>query len=247
MDMAIEQAHVVELEHLTKKLRWYRWGIILVTAIIMTACLWRLKESFQSITQAGPIQEEYTRALRQNLERDVIPRVRSEVTETITELQPTLTQAMSKLKDQLPELSQTAEEQMKALQVELPARGEKVLNRSFSVILTQRNGMIRKMYPNVTEDQLNLLVLNLGEEGRQQLIQANQELFSPHQAKLNSILKHMNTIRQQEERNVKGITPDWTMAVLLLDILREDLKTQQKGGAPTQPEITASLSPIPSS
>jgi hypothetical protein len=225
VDGSRERSRIVELESLNNQMRWWRWGATLFMVVFLTLCIWQLNHSVRGLTNPGPDQDQFVQSLNTSLQTDTIPNLESEATATLTEVQPEIRVAVLKLKDKVPDLAQAAEDQVRLLQKDLPAKGEEILNKKFATILTSREDTIKKLYPNVTPDQLNALVTNLSQHARTQITEANSDLFGPHQAKLQSILASMDTIRSQEAVTVKNDQPDWEMGVLLLDVFRDDLDT----------------------
>lgn len=228
VDSNRERSRIVELESLNNQMRWWRWGATAFIAVFLMFCIWQINHSVRGLTDSGPTQDQFVQNLNTSLQTDTIPALESEATSTLTEIQPEMRTAVMKLKDKVPDLAQAAEDQVRMLQKDLPAKGEDILNKKFSTLLTSREDQIKKMYPNVTPDQLNQLVTNLSQHGRAQIVEANAELFGPHQAKLQSILASMDTIRTQEASKVKNDQPEWEMGVLLLDVFRDDLNTLVK-------------------
>ncbi|HEY3782873.1 MAG TPA: hypothetical protein VGL56_17450 [Fimbriimonadaceae bacterium] len=198
-----------------------------------------LNGSVKALTNSGPQQDEYVQNLKDGMNSSVMPRLRSAFAETITEVQPEIKQSFSKLGKRLPEVTSVAKNQLQALETDLPTKGEAVLNQSFRTIITGKQSAIHQMYPDLTDDQLKTLVSNLANEGEIQARAANQDLFAPHQAKLNDILSNIEKIKTQEAANVKHIEPSWDMAILLLDILREDIKSQEPVNNPTIAKVAS--------
>jgi hypothetical protein len=195
--------------------------------------LYTLNHSVRALTEAGEQQQEFVDHFKDGMNTNIVPRLRGAVAETITEVQPEIKQSFDKLGKRLPEVTAVAKQQMIALETDLPAKGEAILNQSFKNIITGKESAIHAMYPDLTDGQLKTLVTNLANEGQKQAAAANQELFAPHQAKLNSILANIEKIKTQEAPNVKNAGPTWDMGILLLDILREDVKSQQPANSST--------------
>jgi hypothetical protein len=231
VDATRERSRVRELDSLNSQMQWWRWGTTIVITLFLIGCLIELNSSVHGLINPGPIQDEFVQDVNTSLQTDTVPTLEHEATETLTEIQPEVQTSVLKLKGRVPELAQAAEDQVHILQTDLPAKSEAILNKRFALLISSRESKIRSMYPEVTPDQLRLLVTNLSTHVQAQITSSSNDLFSAHEAKLQSILASMNTIKSQEAGNVKNEQPDWEMGVLLLDVFRDDLQslsTQQK-------------------
>jgi hypothetical protein len=209
-----------------------------------------LNSSVRGLTNPGPTQDQFVQNVNASLQTDTVPMLEHEASATITEIQPEVKASILKLRDQVPDLAQATEDQVRLLQKDLPEKGEAVLNRRFATLVTSREASIRKMYPEVTDAQFKALLTTLTDHARTQLIDVNTTLFAPHQAKVQSILASMDTIKSQEAANVKNDQPDWEMGVLLLDVFRDDLTNlahsdskspSSKSPAPAHPAATVAM------
>lgn len=237
MEEGTESRKIAEIRRMRFELRIWRWCLFGWTLVLVIGCLLYLRARTNALAQEGPEQEQFVTELQQNLDHDVVPHLQNAAGETLTELQPEVRNSITKLKDHLPELTELGREQFDMLRTELPKRGEAVLNESFNTILTQREGTIRKAYPNVTDDQLRLFVTNFGEMAKEELTNENQALFAPHQKRLMNIMDSMEAIKKQEYESTKKIEPSWDMAILLLDIFRDDLKKLQSSPSKSNPNM----------
>ncbi len=237
-----EKLRIAELESLNNQMRWWRWGAFGFNLIFLVGTILVLNNSVRGLSSPGPTQDAFVQDLNSSLQTSTMPNLESEATETLTEIQPEIQTSVLKLKDKVPDLAQASEDQLRLLQQDLPKKGEEILNKRFKSVLTSHEAVIKKVAPDVTEEQLRGLVTNLSDHARAQITQANNDLFGPHQAKIQSILASMDTIRSQESTNVKNEQPDWEMGVLLLDVFRDDLQSLSKSkSAPTSVKQTASL------
>lgn len=228
MDASTELARIHELETWRHKTQLVRWTVLVVTLAVVVWSVLVLKNSADDLVTKGQAQDEYVAALKTNLDHAVIPRLQSEASETISEIQPEITTAVQKLGPRVPDVTAVARQQLGILQTDLPQRGEKVLDKSLNSVINSQEQSIRQMYPDVTDAQMRTLVQNLTGEAHAQLVAANNELFAPHQQHLRSILANLRTIEKEEAPHVNKIPPSWDMAILLLDIIRNDIKTAEE-------------------
>jgi hypothetical protein len=234
MDRITEEGRIAELDKLRTELRWWRWGTSIAIAIVLVSCLWKLNNSVQSLTHEGPEQQMFVSELNQGLQRDVVPNLQHTISSTITSVQPQVIDALKGLNGRIPDLTQTATNQFAILQKDLPAKSQQILSTTYGNLLAKRKDQIRKLYPNVTEEQIEAVLASLSDEGQKQLALANQELFGPQQRVLYRIMKNLDTIRAQEASNASKTDPSWEMGVIMLDLVRDDLKDLAPG-APAAP------------
>jgi len=114
------------------------------------------------------------------------------------------------------------------LQSELPARGDKVLNTTYGAMLKKHEAKIHTMFPDVTEANLSTMVDTMSAEGQQQIISANNALFSKHMAAMNAIQGDITKIQDTET-----VTPDedqanWEMALVVVDDFHDELQSLQQ-------------------
>jgi hypothetical protein len=50
------------------------------------------------------------------------------------------------------------------------------------------------------------------------------DMFKPHEETFQSILGHLYQIQEDEAGNIQDDKPTWEMAILLFDVVREDMK-----------------------
>jgi Asp-tRNA(Asn)/Glu-tRNA(Gln) amidotransferase C subunit len=143
---------------------------------------------------------------------------------TLTQLQPEVSKAFTKLNDRVPEVTQATMKELELLQKNLPERTEKSLNETFGKMLESKDKKIKEMFPEATDDQVHALLSNLAEQGHEQVKLANEELFAAHQQELADIIQYMQSIKKAEAKNIKGVDPTWEMGLLVLDIFRADLE-----------------------
>ncbi len=219
-------------------------GAIMLATVVYT--LVTLNRSARALTTAGDQQDQFVAALQTSLNKDTLPELQSAGAETISEAQPQLRASFDKLGPRIPEVTAVAKGEFQSLEKDLPAKSEAILNQSFETVLTEKEGSIRKMYPELTDEQVKNLVENLTEEGRTEATEANQELFAAHEERLKGIMNNLELIKDQEAKNVKGVEPSWDMAILLLDILREDIKNQAPvATGPNNSDKASPLKPAP--
>lgn len=219
---------IQELDSLRSQARYWRLGITAFIALITVICVGILVNSVHNLYRSGPAQDEFTSALTTNLKRDTLPEVQTMATQALTDSKPEVQTAFAKLNSRVPELTSTSLQQLTMLQSELPARGDKVLNTTYGAMLKKHEAKIHTMFPDVTEANLSTMVDTMSAEGQQQIISANNALFSKHMAAMNAIQGDITKIQDTET-----VTPDedqanWEMALVVVDDFHDELQSLQQ-------------------
>lgn len=218
------QKQIEELEKLRTQMRWWKLGATFASLAVVAVSALTIKNSFQGLIVEGPKQEKFVASLNEGLKTDVIPMVQSMAGSTISQLQPEVTKSFEKLNERVPEVTQATIDELEKLQNNLPVRAEKIMNETFGTMLQAKEQKIKEMFPEATEEQVQNLITNLAEQGKEQVKLANEELFSQHQKELFDIIACMNKIKESEAPNIKGVDPTWEMGLLVLDVFRSELE-----------------------
>ena len=230
MEAGTVREEIRQIESCRKQAFWWRTGALVALVLVVGGSLATLNSSVRGLVESGPRQDEFVGEFSQGLRTEIMPNVQSLTSQTLTEIQPQIKQEFTKLNTRVPELTDATLKELKTLQAELPRQSEKILDESYGKLLSSREAKIRQMYPDVTEEQVKTFVGNLQKTGETQIRQANDELFSPHQSALTSILDHMETIKSSEAAETKGVDPSWEMGLALLDVIRGDIATTTGAG-----------------
>lgn len=227
MDADHVRRDIGELERLQSQIRWWRLGTGLLTAAVVVGCVAGINSSVQGLLQPGPRQEAFTSELSTGLQRDVLPSIQNLAGQAMTDIRPEVEAEFNRLGERVPELAEASYEQISLLQTNLPARGQKVLGDTFGKMLAEREDKIRAMFPEVTEEKVDTLTKNLTEMAQERAVAVNDRLFSRHMSAMENIVEDMEHIRLAEAPAPGSTRPDpnWEMAVAVLDVVRDDLKS----------------------
>ncbi|MBX3110607.1 MAG: hypothetical protein KF857_01245 [Fimbriimonadaceae bacterium] len=227
MDSGIETTQITELKNLKKQLQWWRWSLLGATVFVIAATIATVDGAVKGLTQQGPRQEQYIAEVTEGLKNDVAPVVQDLVNQTVEEVKPEIQQAMNHVQSRLPEVAEKAMAEFETLQSNLPKRGEHVLNETFVSMLRSKEAKLKEMFPEATDEQIERLLNNLAESCKREASFANTELFAKHQEALQSIHRNLMTIHEEERENLAGVEPGWEMAVLVLDLFKEDIQNMR--------------------
>ncbi|MEZ0326224.1 MAG: hypothetical protein ACAH95_09980 [Fimbriimonas sp.] len=203
---------------------WWRIGGFVATLIIVGVCLSLLATSVRDLAQAGPPQDLFVSELQQGLNKDFVPRLQQVASRTITEMQPVVQAEFQQLNTRVPELTEASLKEVETLQKNIPDRSEKVLDETFGAALKAQEPKIREMFPSVKEEQVTALLTSLGTIATTRGSRLSEELLRPHTNRMHSIVTGLHKIAATEPAAPAGEVADWHMGLLVLDLLREDLK-----------------------
>lgn len=225
------------LKQMRREATLWRYGSLAIIALTVIYSISSLRNSALALVQPGPGQTEFTTKLTADLQADVLPNVQQIATQTLTEMRPEVMTSFEKLNDRTPELAQASLEQFDLLQKNLPARSEEVLNETFSTEIKKREGKIREMFPDVTDENIQTLVTNLTETGKKRMPNVADQLVGKHIDAVNGIMNQIVTIQAQENVDSETSAANWEMALAVVDLVRDDLRElappQAKNGGKT--------------
>jgi len=217
-----------EHESVQKQIKLWRWGTSAAVVLITVGCVTSLVSQVRDLFQPGPAQQQFASTLTDSLRRDVLPQVTDMAKQALTDSKPAVQAAFTRLNDRVPELTSTSLKQFDILQKELPERGDKALQSSYGAMLQRQEPKIKAMYPDVTDASVQALVTNMTQEGQNQIVSANDTLFSKHIAALNSIESDLTKIQATEPVTADQDKANWEMGLLVVDNFRSDLQGLQK-------------------
>lgn len=212
------------LAALRAQTKYWRLGVTLGILILVLGGVAIIINACYGLAKEGPKQEQFIGELTTGLKRDVAPSVERIAKQTVNELKPAIEKELQKLNDRSPELVEKFNKEALLLQNNLPKRGEKVLNNTFGTMLKKREAKVREMFPDVTEQKVSTLLVNLTDATESQMHSLSDRLFGSHLKAMNGIFANLETIQKTETLNVADDVPTWEMAILVFDILRDELK-----------------------
>lgn len=216
--------NIQKLEELKKQLNGWRYGTLGVSFAIVIVCVLMINGAVRGLINPGPKQDAYIENLSSQLQNDVLPIVSDMAGQTLSEVQPQITAAFSKLNESLPELAQATMTELNALEHNLPKRGESVLDKSLGTVLRSKADEFQRIFPEATPEQIEKLLVSLADQGSGQAVIAADKLFGRHQEAIARINENIEKIHRLERGAIAGLNPDWEMGLLILDIFRTDLE-----------------------
>lgn len=213
---------VRELAALRSQLRLWRTAIPLVTVGVITYGVFTIYHSAASLVVEGPPREAFVAAFTDGLNTEVRPTVEKIAQQTFSETREAVNKELARLNDRTPELAGALKKEVETLIHNVPRRGERVLQASFGAMLKKREADIRKQYPDVTEQRVATLVLQLTDLAQQRLDHVTHHLFSPHLESLSGVMDDVAHIRRTETISAREDLASWDMALLVFDLIRDE-------------------------
>ena len=215
---------ITELQRLQAQTR--NWRLITVLAVIgiLVAGLGSVLHKASKLSESGPEQKEFVDELGSGLQSEILPQVQKLASQTLNSMIPLLKIELQKLADRAPEIVNAAKKELAMLTKNLQDKGQKTLDATFGESLKKRESKIKGMFPEVDEHKVAQLVENFTKVGEERMNETFHSMFASHILALDKIVSSMEAIHKAEGPNVADETPTWEMALLVFDILREDVK-----------------------
>lgn len=213
---------IARLEAVRRQTQFWRIGISVALLAITLGSLAIIRNSVNGLLQPGPTQDQFSAKLTSNLQHDVVPQVQQLATRTLTEMRPEVQTAFTKLNGRVPDISQAAMKEFDTLQKNVPASGQKALEKTFGALMTRKEGEFKKQFPDASDDKIKAMTKNISDEAAEQIVRSRDTMFSKHLSSLNSIIGHMRDIQDSEKVTPGDQAADWDLVVAALDMARSD-------------------------
>lgn len=223
---------IAELEALRTQVQRWRMFTVGGVLLVLTVGVVGIISSAVSLTKEGPEQQQFVDEFTGGLKKEVVPTVERIAKQTMVQMKPRVEAELKKLNARAPELGTAFKKEVDKLAVNLPNRGQKVLDGTFGEMLKKREPYIRKMFPDATEAKVSSLANTLVELGHEHAHAISDRLFASHVKALGSITVHLDDIQRTEKVQTGDDVPTWEMGLLMVDLVRDDLKDL----APPEPD-----------
>jgi len=224
---------IARLEAVRRQTQFWRIGFSVALLAITLGSLATIRNSVNGLLQPGATQDQFSAKLTSNLQHDVVPQVQQLATRTLTEMRPEVQTAFTKLNGRVPDISQAAVKEFDTLQTDVPASGQKALEKTFGDLMNRKEGEFKKQFPDASDDKIKAMTKNISDEAAEQIVHSQDKLFSKHLGTMNSIVGHLQTIQDTEKVSSGDQNADWDLVVSMLDMARNDagLTDKASGGA----------------
>ena len=232
MDPSTTEARIQELQGIRKQINLWRGGSAVVLLVTMVTCVGLLYSDAHALATKGPTQQVFVDKLQTGLNEKVVPQLKEAASRSLSEMQPVVQKEFVALNKRVPDVTKATLDQVNMLQKSLPDLTSKALTETFDASLRGRDAEVRKMYPNVTEDQVKTMFDNLTKVSTAHGQEMAQMLLSSHITELNDIQTNLRTIAKTEPATGDN-ADDWQLGLAVFDVMRDDVKglTLPKGQA----------------
>ena len=224
--MSTEEAKqlIQELEKLRRQTYRFRLLTIVALLAIVITGVSAIIESVYSLTLAGPRQEVFISNLSNNLQQELLPIVQKIAGRAVDRLKPAVEMELKEINGRAPEVADVALNELDQMGNELTVYAGKVLDQTVSGTLQRREGKLRKMYPDVYDQQIDTLLNNLAIEAGDQLARSGENLFNPHLNSVQSILVNLEKIQKTEPIDASKDIDAWQVAFMFMDVFVHEFK-----------------------
>ena len=218
------KSKIEELESLRSQAQRWRMFTVLAILVIMTGGVGILINAAAGLVREGESQQEFVKEFKSGLEKDVIPSVKHIGEQSLAQIKPAIESELKKLNTRAPEIGEEFMKQLDLLSQNIRKEGGKAVQDTIGKTVKLREASIRKMYPEVTEERVAALATALVEQANDHLAETSDRLFGQHIESLAKITEDLHDIQRTEVIQSDSELATWEMAMLIVDILREETK-----------------------
>ena len=215
---------IQQLQNLQSQIRFWRTLTVVAVLLIVLTCVGLISASVNQLRNPGPVQQEYVDELMTGVNEDVVPELQRLAMTTLSEMTPMVRAQLDQLNMKAPEFADAIRRELYKLSVNVSSRSEDILKENLESLVQEREEWIRTNFDGVTRDRAENMADNLAIIATEELDGITTELFAEHITALNDITENLQKIQQEELANVEQEIPNWEMALLFFDVVRQELR-----------------------
>ena len=127
----------------------------------------------------------------------------------------------------------------------MPTRTQTQLSDILADSFAKQEEVLKEMFPDVTEDNVNELMAKLVKAAENQAEHISTKLFEQHLVSINNIISDLDVIRKSENLNATDSLASWDMAGLVFDILRSEFDELHPAPDPVTLTGGSTIAPAP--
>lgn len=224
---------IQELQSTQSQVRFWRTLTVIAVILIVVTCVGLMSAAVTQLTTPSASQEEFVRELMAGVNQDVVPQLQQIASSAAADIAPMVQDELNQLNLRAPDFAEAMRKELYQLTVNLTDRGEKVLNETVGDVVRKREGFLENEFQNVTRDKAETMADNLATIAHERIEHLSDTFFAEHIVALNRITENLHKIQQEELANVRHEVPNWEMALLFFDIVRDELRGIETLNVPT--------------
>lgn len=224
---------IQELQNTLSQVRFWRTLTVVAVILIVVTCVGLMSAAVGQLTSPTKTQEKFMKDLMAGMNQDIVPQVQQLASVAAADIAPTIQDQLNQLNLRAPDFAEAVRKELYKLSLDVSSKSEKVLDDTFGNILKQRQDWIEKNFDGVTPEKAKTMADNLVNIAHDRVDHLSDSLFAEHIVALNRITENLHKIQQEELANVRHEVPNWEMALLFFDVIREELRGVETLNNPT--------------
>lgn len=224
---------IQELQRAQSQVRFWRTLTVIAVILIVVTCVGLMSAAVNRLTSPTDAQQEFVKVLLSGVNEDLVPQLQQIATTAAADLAPIIQDELNQLNLRAPDFAEALRRELYQLTVNVTGRSEKVLDDTIGSIARKRQDFIMKEFENVTPDRALTMAENLVTIAHERVEQMSDTFFADHIVALNRITENLQKIQQAELANVRHEVPNWEMALLFFDLVRDELRGIETLNRPT--------------
>lgn len=249
MNPEVTSRKIAELHALRSRISRWRFGTPIAVIAVMVVALMTLYNAGESLARPGPNRDAFVESVQQGMKDDVEPIVRHVALQTFHATKNSVQGELTKISERTPEFAEAMYQQVETLVENIPQRTQAQLSDILAESFAKQEGTLKEMFPDVTEENVNVLVERLVALAASQAEHVSTKLFEDHLVSMNNIITDLEAIEKSENVQAADEFASWEMALLVFDILRSEFDevhpapdNANDASAPAPPTETADSS-----
>ncbi len=224
---------IQELQSTQSQVRFWRTLTVVAVILIVVTCVGLMSAAVNQLRTPTAAQDEFVRELMAGVNQDVVPQLQQIASAAAADLAPMVQDELNQLNLRAPDFAEALRKELHQLTINITDRGEKVLDETIGEIVRKRQQFIEKEFENVTPEKAQTMAENLATIAEERIEHLSDTFFAEHIVALNRITENLHKIQQAELAAVRHEVPNWEMALLFFDIVRDELRGIETLNAPT--------------
>lgn len=224
---------IQELQSTQSQVRFWRTLTVVAVILIVVTCVGLMSAAVNQLTSPTAAQQEFVKELLSGVNEDLVPQLQQIASTAAADIAPIIQAELNQLNLRAPDFAEALRRELYQLTVNVSDRGERVLDETIGAIARKREDYIMKEFENVTPDKALTMAENLVTITHDRVEHLSDTFFADHIVALNRVTENLHKIQQAELVNVRHEVPNWEMALLFFDIVRDELRGIETLNVPT--------------